>query len=58
MREPGRAARNSWPVVFTPPLDIREVRVRAEAGFGYGPVLEMLEARLAQYAVVARMTAP
>ena len=38
------------------PSDIRELRVRADAGFGYGPVLEMLEARLAQYAVVARMT--
>jgi hypothetical protein len=37
------------------PADIREVRVRADAGFGYGPVLEMLEARPAQYAVVARM---
>ena len=36
--------------------DIRELRVRADAGFGYGPVLEMLEARPAQYAVVARMT--
>jgi hypothetical protein len=29
--------------------------VRADAGFGYGPVLDMLEARWAQYAVVARM---
>jgi hypothetical protein len=38
------------------PSDIRELRVRADAGFGYGPVLDMLEARLAQYAVVARMT--
>jgi Transposase DDE domain group 1 len=37
------------------PSDIRELRVRADAGFGYGPVLEMLEARLAQYAVVTRM---
>jgi Transposase DDE domain group 1/Transposase domain (DUF772) len=37
------------------PSDIRELRVRADAGFGYGPVLDMLEARLAQYAVVARM---
>ncbi len=27
------------------PSDIRELRVRADAGFGYGPVLEMLEAR-------------
>src|SRR5229473_3111929 len=37
------------------PSNIRELRVRADAGFGYGPVLEMLEARPAQYAVVARM---
>lgn len=39
------------------PSDIREVRVRADAGFGYNPVLEMLEQGNAQYAVVARMTA-
>jgi len=38
------------------PSDIRELRVRADAGFGYRPLLEMLEARPAQYAVVARMT--
>jgi Transposase DDE domain group 1 len=39
------------------PSDIREFRVRADAGFGYGPVLDMLEVRpTAQYAVVARMT--
>src|SRR5216117_3059329 len=37
------------------PADIRELRVRADAGFGYGPVLEMLEVRFAQYSVVARM---
>ena len=37
------------------PSDIRELRVRADAGFGYGPVLDVLEARLAQFAVVARM---
>jgi hypothetical protein len=37
------------------PSEIRELRVRADAGFGYGPVLDMLEARAAQYAVVARM---
>jgi Transposase DDE domain group 1 len=37
------------------PSDIRDLRVRADAGFGYGPVLDMLEARPAQYAVVARM---
>src|SRR3989475_6405369 len=39
------------------PSDIRELRVRADAGFGYHPVLEMLEVRPAQYAAVARMTA-
>jgi hypothetical protein len=38
------------------PSDVRELRVRADAGFGYQPVLEILEARPAQYAVVARMT--
>lgn len=38
------------------PSDIRELRVRADAGFGYEPVLEMLEARPSAYAVVARMT--
>ncbi len=38
------------------PSDIRELRVRADAGFGFHPVLEMLEHRCAQYAVVARMT--
>jgi hypothetical protein len=38
------------------PSDLREVRVRADAGFGFDPVLEMLEQRPAQYAVVARMT--
>jgi hypothetical protein len=38
------------------PSDIREFRARADAGFGYGPVLDMLEARSAPYAVVARMT--
>ena len=38
------------------PADIRELRVRADAGFGYEPVWETLEARPAQYAVVARMT--
>ena len=38
------------------PSDIRELRVRGDAGFGYGSVLDMLEARLAQYSVVARMT--
>lgn len=38
------------------PGEIRERRVRADAGFGYNPVLEMLEQGRAQYAVVARMT--
>jgi hypothetical protein len=38
------------------PSDIREVRVRADAGFGYNPVLEILEQGHAHYAVVARMT--
>ena len=38
------------------PSDIRELRVRADAGFGFDPVLTMLEARAAEYAVVARMT--
>lgn len=38
------------------PADLREVRVRADAGFGFHPVLDMLEQWPAQYAVVARMT--
>jgi hypothetical protein len=38
------------------PSEIRERRVRADAGFGYNPVLEILELGRAQYAVVARMT--
>ena len=38
------------------PRDIREIRVRADAGFGFHPVLEILEARAADYAVVARLT--
>jgi hypothetical protein len=38
------------------PRDIREIRVRADAGFGFHPVLEILEARATQYAVVARLT--
>ena len=39
------------------PSDVREVRVRADAGFGFDPVLATLEQRQAQYAVVARMSA-
>jgi len=38
------------------PSEIRERRVRADAGFGYNPVLDILEQGRAQYAVVARMT--
>jgi Transposase DDE domain group 1 len=38
------------------PRDIRELRVRADAGFCFNPVLEILEARATQYAVVARLT--
>lgn len=37
------------------PRDVRELRVRADAGFGFDPVLTMLELRPAQYAVVARL---
>ena len=39
------------------PSDIRELRVRADAGFSFDPVLTMLEQRCADYSVVARMTA-
>jgi len=38
------------------PAEIREVRVRADAGFGFNPVFVALETRPAQYAVVARLT--
>jgi Transposase DDE domain group 1 len=38
------------------PADIREMRVRADAGFGLNPVFDALESHCAQYAVVARMT--
>lgn len=37
------------------PEHIREVRVRADSGFGFDPVLTRLEERPAHYAVVARM---
>jgi hypothetical protein len=37
------------------PADLRELRVRADAGFGFHPVLSVLEQHPAQYAVVARM---
>lgn len=38
------------------PLDIREIRARADAGFAFNPVLDALESQLARYAVVARLT--
>src|SRR5437667_11529263 len=38
------------------PPDIRELRVRADAGFGFNPVFEGLEVRPVQYAGVARLT--
>jgi hypothetical protein len=36
--------------------DIREIRVRADASFGFNPVIKSLEVRPTQYAVVARLT--
>jgi hypothetical protein len=39
------------------PPEIRELRFRADAGFGYDPVFEKLEAPRADYAGVARWTA-
>lgn len=38
------------------PPDIREIRVRADAGFGVNHVFDALESWRADYAVVARMT--
>jgi len=38
------------------PGDIREIRVRADAGFGFHPMLEILERHHVQYTVVARLT--
>src|ERR1017187_9292017 len=38
------------------PPDVREIRVRADAGFGFDPVLEAFESRPTEYAVVARVT--
>ena len=38
------------------PPDIRQLRVRADAGFGFDPVFVALDAQPAQYAVVARLT--
>jgi hypothetical protein len=42
---------------IVPRREIRELRFRADAGFGYDPVLKPLEAHRADSAVVARMTA-
>jgi hypothetical protein len=42
----------------TVPPEIRELRFRADAGFGYDPVLDTLDIHRADYAVVARLTAP
>ena len=36
------------------PANVRELRVRADAGFGYPPGLDLLAVRPVQYAVVAR----
>jgi hypothetical protein len=40
------------------PADIREVRARADSGFAYQPVLQILEDHHTQYAVVARVNPP
>src|SRR5450755_1641044 len=40
---------------FNVPRDIPELRVRTDAGFGFNPVLEILEAREADYSIVARL---
>ena len=42
----------------TVPPEIRELRFRADAGFGYDPVLTTLETHRVDYAVVARLTGP
>jgi hypothetical protein len=55
MRELGRSEELLACCFHSVPSDIRETRMRADAGFGYGPVFDVLEARSAQYAVVARM---
>lgn len=38
------------------PPDIREIRLRADSGFGFNPVLQALEQESIDYVVVARMT--
>jgi len=40
------------------PPDIREIRLRADSGFGFNPVLHVLEQHSTDYVVVARMTKP
>ena len=40
------------------PAEIRELRFRADAGFGFDSVLRKLEERATEFAVVARLTAP
>lgn len=40
------------------PAEIREIRVRADSGFGFDPVLRLLEESRTEYVVAARMTAP
>lgn len=42
---------------ITPP-EIRETRFRADAGFGFEPVLRTLEEQRVQYAVATRLTSP
>ncbi|MBM3726306.1 MAG: IS1380 family transposase [Acidobacteria bacterium] len=42
----------------TVPPDIRELRFRADAGFGFQPVLQCLEESAVRYALVARLTSP
>jgi hypothetical protein len=45
--------------IFTSlPADIREIRARADSGFSYQPVLQILEDHKVQYAVVARVNPP
>jgi hypothetical protein len=38
------------------PPEIRELRVRANAGFGYDPIFARLEGEAAEYVIVARLT--
>src|SRR5437773_2805888 len=38
------------------PPDVREIRLRADSGFGFDPVLQALEKESVDYVVVARMT--